>query len=69
MKVAAFHVTEERAPFIGSEVQLDAHLSELLFQGFGDAAPQIDVGGLERQAKARPRTVTVGIGEARRTFW
>ena len=64
MKVALFNVAKEGAPFIGSDLQLNADALQLFFESFGNSSPQIEIRAFKRELESRPRPVTVGIGES-----
>ena len=58
------HVGEEAGPFRGFDLQANADTRQVGGHHFGDAAPQLEVGGLVAQFEAHARTVAVGVGVA-----
>src|SRR5262245_20762915 len=63
MKVALFDVAKEGAPFIGSDLQLNANAKQLFFERFGNSPPEIEICAFKRELEWSPGPVTVGIGE------
>src|SRR4030095_4957130 len=64
MKVALFNVAKKGAPFIGSDLQLDADALQLFFESLGNSSSQIEIRAFKRELESRPQPAAVGIGES-----
>src|SRR5262249_16064268 len=63
VKVALFDHANACAPFICSDLQLDANAQQLFFESFGNSPPEIEICAFKRELESSSRPVTVGIGE------